>query len=209
MSKSIFTIVILLCAHLVNGQINAITDTGDPVLLYQDGTWQYLNDSLIEDIEIPVNEKAFIKSDNSTFLIKSNRLNIGIWMNPKTWNFKKGDEGGATEFNFQNKAGDLYGMLISEKIQIPLETLKTIALSNARSAAPDIKIINEEYRTVNGLKVLMLQMAGTIQGLKFTYYGYYFSNANGTIQLLTYTSSDLFNKTLEEVELFLNGLVEI
>ena len=52
-----------------------------------------------------------------------------------------------------------------------------------------------------------MQMDGTIQGIKFTYYGYYFSSPNGTIQLLTYTSSNLLNEYKKEFEDFLNGFV--
>jgi hypothetical protein len=55
----------------------------------------------------------------------------------------------------------------------------------------------------------MLQMTGTIQGIKFTYFGYYYSNANGTIQFLTYTSDNLFSSYQKDIEEFLNGLVEI
>ncbi len=85
---------------------------------------------------------------------------------------------------------------------------KGIAIENAKDAAPDIKVINEEYRSVNGVQVLMMQMSGTIRGMRFTYYGYYYSNSNGTIQLLTYTGENLFPNYLNDIEEFLNGLVE-
>lgn len=54
----------------------------------------------------------------------------------------------------------------------------------------------------------MMQMSGTIRGMRFTYYGYYYSNSNGTIQLLTYTGENLFPNYLNDIEEFLNGLVE-
>jgi hypothetical protein len=129
-------------------------------------------------------------------------------MNPKSWSFTKGTDNDAFEFQFQKKGGDLYAMLISEKIQIPIETLKGIAIENAKGAAPDIKLTKEEYRNINGIQVLMLQMSGTIQGMRFTYYGYYYSNSNGTIQLLAYTGENLFNDYQNDIELFLNGFVE-
>lgn len=100
-------------------------------------------------------------------------------------------------------------MLISEKLQVPIETLKAIAIKNAKSAASDIRVIKEEYRNVNGIQVLTMQMTGTIQGVRFTYYGYYYSNLNGTIQLVTYSGENLFNDYLADIELFINGFVEI
>jgi len=178
------------------------------VILYDDGTWKYLNESIIENVVIPINEKEFLKDKQSTFLVKSKNLNIGIWINPKSWSFTKGTENDAFEFQFQKKGGDLYAVLISEKMQIPIETLKDIAIENAKGVAPDIKVIKEEYRSVNGIQVLMMQMSGTIQGMRFTYYGYYYSNSNGTIQLLTYTGENLFPNYLNDIEEFLNGLVE-
>lgn len=209
MKKIIFTALILLSMQMANAQINAITDSGDEVLLYDDGTWEYLNDSMVTVSEIPENSKEFMTDKKSTFLVKSKKLNIGIWINPKTWNFSKGSDKDAYEFLFQKKSDDLYAMLIAEKMQIPIETLKEIAISNAKDAAPDIKVVKEEYRIVNGKRVFMMQMAGTIQGIRFTYFGYYYSNINGTIQLLAYTGENLFSEYQAEIELFLNGLVEL
>lgn len=209
MRKVILIGLVLMSVQLINAQINAITETGDEVVLYEDGTWKYLNDSIIEDSEISENDMEFSKDIKSTFLVKSNNLNVGIWINPKKWSFIKGEENDAFEYQFQKKGDDLYAMLISEKMQIPIETLKEIAVENAKSVASDIKIIKEEYRNVNGIQVLMMQMSGTIQGVRFTYYGYYYSNSNGTIQLLTYTGENLIDDYLNDIELYLNGLVEL
>lgn len=208
MKKIILTVLILISVQLLHAQINALTETGDEVVLYENGTWKYISDTVVENEEIPVNEKEFVKGKKSTFLVKSKKVNVGIWINPKTWSFTKGTENDAFEYQFQKKGGDLYALLISEKLQIPIETLKGIAIKNAKSAAPDVKVTKEEYRNVNGIQVLMMQMSGTIQGLRFTYYGYYYSNSNGTIQLLAYTGENLFPDYLNDIEEFLNGLVE-
>jgi hypothetical protein len=209
MKSTILTGLLIIAVQLLNAQINAITDTGNEVILYNDGTWKYLNEETNESEEIPVNHKQFLKDSKSTFLVKSQKLNIGIWINPKIWSFTKGTANDEYEFEFEKKDEDLYGMLISEKMEIPLETLKSIAIENAKSAAPDVKVVKEEYRNVNGVQVLMMQMTGTIQGVKFTYYGYYYSNSNGTIQLLTYTGENLFSNYLNDIEEFLNGFVNL
>ena len=44
---------------------------------------------------------------------------MGIWLNPKKWNFQKADNNDAAEFDFELKGEDLYAMLISEKMEIP------------------------------------------------------------------------------------------
>ena len=198
---------ILFSASLASAQKKAVTENGDEIILYNDGTWKYLNEKEVEKTAIPVNRSHFKKNKNSTFLLKSNRFNVGIWLDPKKWSFEK--KTGDSEYEFELKNGNLYGMLVSEKIEIPLETLKQVALENGQAVAPDLKIVKEEYRTVNGIKVLMLKMNGTMQGIKFSYYGYYFSNENGTIQFITYTSQNLMTEHLRDCEEMLNGLVEL
>ena len=209
MRNIILTGLLLTVLQITNAQISAVTETGDPVILYEDGTWVYLNAEQIENVPIPINEKKFFKGDNSTFLVKSKKLNIGIWIDPKKWSFTRGTENDAFEYQFQKKGDDLYAMLISEKMQIPIETLKRVAVENAMGVAPDIKIVKQEYRTVNGIQVLMLRMEGTIQGMEVTYFGYYYSNSNGTIQLISYTGQNLFSGFKDDIVDFLNGLVEI
>ena len=191
----------------VYSQISAITNTGDEVILYDDGTWEYVKEQ-IESQRILINNRKFEKSESSTFLVESKKLNIGIWIDPKMWKFSKDKQSEVTELFFEHRKKDLYGMLITEKIQIPVEKLRGIALENARSAAPDTKVVKEEYRMVNDTKVLMMQMIGTIQGIKFTYYGYYYSNKNGTVQLVSYTGQNLFEEYKNDIEVFLNGFVE-
>ena len=209
MNKNILVLIFLFFVNFIQAQQTAITETGEQVILYKDGTWKYQNEEQEIEKEIPTNSIPFNKDAESTFLLKSNKVNVGFWLNPKIWTFKKGTEKDAAEYKLQLKAGDLYGMIISEKVEIPIETLKSIALNNGRKAAPDLKITKEEYRIVNGVKVLLLQMNGTMQGIKFSYYGYYFSNSNGTVQFVTYTSTNLITSYLPKIELLLNGIVEL
>ncbi|CAM1374679.1 hypothetical protein [Tenacibaculum xiamenense] len=208
--KQIFSLLFcLLAINLTQGQQKGVTEKGEEVLLYDDGTWKYKNEDKLVEKEIPTNPKVFKRHEESTFLLKSSKVNIGVYLNPKTWSFKKAVTNPEAEYEFQLKEGDLYGMMITEKVEIPLETLKSIALETGRTVAPDLKIVKEEYRNVNGLKLLLLQLNGTTQGIKFSYYGYYFSNAGGTVQFITYTSQNLLNSYKPESEKLLNGFVEI
>ena len=209
MKKLISSLLLISLFSIVNAQEKAITETGEIIIIYKDGTWKYQDkkDSVVS--VITTNTKKFKKDKKSTFLLKSKKVNLGFWMNPKKWNFKKATDNTEAEYELQLKGGDLYAVIITEKVEIPLKTLKNIALENAKSVAPDIKIIKEEYRIVNGKKVLLLQMNGTMQGIKFSYFGYYYSNKNGTVQFLTYTSQNLLDSYKKDCELILNGIVEI
>jgi hypothetical protein len=209
MKNTTLLLLCLLTINLTQAQQKAVTETGDEVILFDDGTWEFQNEDKLIDKKTPTNSTIFKKDEESTFLLKSSRLNIGVYLNPKIWSFKKATDNLAAEYELQLKDGDLYGMVITDKVEIPFETLKLIALENGQAAAPDLKIVKEEYRIVNGLKVLLLQLNGTIQGIKFSYYGYYYSNTNGTVQILTYTSQSLLDSYKPESEKLLNGFVEI
>jgi hypothetical protein len=174
MLKKLILLGALSLTVLTNAQINAVTENGDKVILYKNNSWTYLNDSLNVAIKILKNKKLFTKNKKSSFLVKSSKTNIGIWINPKNWNFSKAEPDSPSEFSFNHKKLDIYGMLISEKTEIPVESLINIAYNNALEAAPDAKIVEKEYRKVNGREVIMMKMKGTIQGIKFIYYGYYY-----------------------------------
>lgn len=201
-------LIALFFTIITSAQINAVTNNGDEVILFDDNTWKYSNDSLNAKVEIVTNDRIFEKSKKSSFLVKSSKTNIGVWVNPKDWSFSKSDAGSASEYEFKNKRDDIYGMLITESISIPVENLGDIAYDNALSVAPDLKIIEKEFRNVNGQDILMMKMKGTIQGIKFVYFGYYFSNSKGSYQFLTYTSQSLFDEFEEKMSVLLNGLTE-
>lgn len=188
-----------------NAQVKAVTEAGDEVILYDDQTWSYVDQDSSDTEVIPLNETIFVKPDNSSFQVKSSKLASGLYLDPKAWSFKKATDNEAAEYEFSAKNKDLYGLWITEEISIPLETLGRIAVNNAREAASGLKVLNKEYRMVNGRKVLHIKMSGNIQGIDVTYHGYYFSDESGSSQVLTYTSTQLVEQYKQVMEDLLNG----
>ena len=209
MKNIILPILFLIISMPIFSQQTAVTETGDVVILYDNGTWSFLQKDTISVEDIEVNPIRFTKSATSLFLLKSTRVNVGCYINPEKWSFTKTKENEAAEYEINNMKLGLYGMLITEKLDLPLESLANIALDNARDAAPDVEITEKEYRYVNGLKVLMMRMTGTIQDIRFSYYGYYHSTKNGATQYLVYSSEEIVNQNLSEIEELLNGLIEM
>ena len=209
MKFSFALLVLLLDFSVALAQIKAVTETGEKVLLNENGTWKYANPQAEIKSELKLNPQKFGKSAELDFLVKSTKVNVGVWIDPKKWNFEKAESGEAAEFRFQHRTGDIYGMLISEKMEIPLETLKKAVLGNAKKAGPNVEIVKEEYRMVNGLKVMMLQMNGTVEGMEITYLGYYYSDKSGTVQFLTYLSQSQFDAQQKTLEATLNGLTSL
>ena len=105
---------LLIFAIHAKGQIKAVTETGDEVILYENGEWNYVNDTIFEESEMKLNEIKFFKGESSTFLVKSKKVNIGIWINPKEWSFSKAPANEVSEYKFQSTEEDMYRMLIAE-----------------------------------------------------------------------------------------------
>jgi hypothetical protein len=210
MKKLIFTaLASFYLGGMLNAQVRAITENGEEVVLFENGQWEYIeSDEVVDEEEILMNPTKFTRPTTSTFLLKSSKFNVGTYLDSKKWSIEKGKGDDAYEYQLTLNQGDLYAMMITEQVEIPLESLKEIALENARDAAPDVYIVKEEYRTVNGLKVLVLQMNGTLSGIKFSYFGYYFSSEKGTIQFIGYTTQNLLSKYQKTIEDLLNGLVQ-
>lgn len=92
---------------------------------------------------------------------------------------------------------------------MPLETLKNVAIENAKQIAPDIKVIEQEYRMVNGIKILYLRLDGTMDGMKISYSGYLYSDSSGTVQFITFTSQNLVEEYQDFSQQLINGLVKL
>ncbi len=194
----------VICSY---AQTKAVTENGDEVILYDNKTWDYSDKNTKQEKEIKTNNETFNKSKDATFYLKSKNLpEVGIHLNTKKWKFEKSKSEEASEYEFELKDKDAYAMIITERIEVPLETLKGIALDNARAIAPDMKIIFQEYRIVNDKKVFCMQMNGTVKGIKVAYLGYYYSYENGSLQFLSYTSQSLYKEFKDELETLLNGL---
>lgn len=203
---------LLIClAFSLQAQKKAVTETGEQVVLYDDGTWEYVDKPGEEETqEIKLNPGKFVKGEESDFQIKSENLNVGFWINPDKWEFTKETKNNPdAEYELSYKEGDLYSFIITEGIEIPLANLKDIAVNNAKKGASGVSVEKQEYRMVNGIKVLCLKMSLTFQGIDAIYYSYYYSNENGTVQFVTATSSKKFDEYKEECEKLLNGLVEL
>lgn len=183
----------------------AITGTGDEVLLHDNGTWTYLDTSKAM-VAPSRNPTPMVKPDGASFEVKSKVNKASVWINPKLWKFNKPEKNAAAEYEFQLENADVYGLMINEAVEIPIDSLVKIALENARKVAPDATITEQEYRTVNGQELIFARIDGTMQGINLSYLSYYLANASGSTQLVVYTGQNLVNTHRKTIEDFLNGL---
>jgi hypothetical protein len=100
-------------------------------------------------------------------------------------------------------SGDAYVKVIAERLEIDPGHLSDVALSNARSASPDVRIVTESWRSTNGLRTLVLRLDGTTNGIRFSFYNQMYSDRAGTVQLAGWTGANLFDEYRRDfLELF-------
>jgi hypothetical protein len=179
----------------------AVTDSGRKVILYKDGTWK---DAPAVSSTVPgtVPKSSTEKASEPKGLLT-------VWFDPKKWSKLPESKqlSTAASLSFIHKNGEGYAMVIAERIPAPLETLKTVALDNAKKVAPDAKVVVDQKQNINGTDVTVMDIAGTIQGIPFRYHGVYWTGEKGSVQVITYTSQNIFDEYKADFDTFLGGVV--
>ncbi|HMK65024.1 MAG TPA: hypothetical protein VK564_04465 [Thermodesulfobacteriota bacterium] len=197
----VVTITLFFTTPGFSQNISATTEDGRKVILKKDGTYSFVESPK------PLLSPGFLtfqKPDKSKTVFKPKGDRFLIWYDASLWHEKKTD---SEKPEFSHKDGDVGAIIIAERVQLTLEAFRDIALKNARAAAPDARIIQEETRVVNGKSILCLKIQGTTQGIEFIFYGYYYAGKAGVIQHLTYAPINLYSEYEKDMTDFLNGLV--
>ncbi|MDX2246730.1 MAG: hypothetical protein SF052_08150 [Bacteroidia bacterium] len=214
MKRTLFTLLLFIVCFMpirLWAQEIAVTERGDTVFLYANGTWSYYNEGMQtgqSTIEIRMNDQPHTKPEKSIKKISGLNDAYEVWYDEKKWKrVPPGELNPEADIALKFMDGDAYAMVIYEEVEIPAANLSQIAIDNAANVAPDIKMIDREYRVVNNDTLVWMRMDGTANGIKIAYYSYYFSNTKGAIQFHTFTGQNLMDKYKEELENLLDGLI--
>lgn len=145
-----------------------------------------------------------VKSSSATKRLPTPFGKFAMWIDPEKWTTVESQETGV--LTFENRSGDGYAKIITEKSSLPNDVLKGAVLGRMRKTDPNAEIVLEESRNVNGHTVLVLRIDATVQRVAVSYYGYFHGGTSGTIQVLTYTTKSLFDESSAGFTEFLNGL---
>lgn len=191
-------IILTLCfgsGKVAFAQVSATTSDGRTVLLLPDGTWKYAavtKGTTLGSVPAGATEKVDLWRGKGT-----------VFYNPAHWRITTTEPG---RVNLLHQDGDLYASVIPERMTITLEALKQIAINNAREFAADATVVEERMVRVNDMDVLEMQINATYQGIPIVYVGRYYAGPDGVVQVLTYTSANLFEEYKPDILAFLNGL---
>lgn len=208
--KKIYTLAVLLVHATIFSQHKALTEDGKEVVLFENGTWKFINESDAKVLEtIPTNQNVFEKSKTAGFLLKSKKLDVGIYFDPKKWKLAPQNISPHVEYFFteRNTADGYFGFMMTEKVQIAtLKNLKELILENIKRNVDYFRLKESEYRTVNGLKVLFIRYAANTKGMDFEYAGNYYINSDGYTGVVGFSSQKVFEKSFSEIQELINGI---
>ena len=167
--KKIFTLAVLLQSLTFIAQQRALTEDGKEVVLFDNGTWKFVNESDAKALETTItNNNLFEKSRNASFLMKSKKLDVGVYFDPKKWKLATQNISPHVEYFFaeRNSNDGYFGFMITEKVQIAtLKNLKDLIIENVNRNVDYFRLKESEYRTVNGMKVLYIRYAANKKGM--------------------------------------------
>jgi hypothetical protein len=215
--------------------IAAITQDGRKVLLYPDGTWKLAEQAQPQGSGAAGNNNPRLDTrggpggngpnnnppggnqnenmdggnnsppGNSKTFVNAPQGEFGVWIDEQKWKQVAGNSD-ATKITFAHEGETSYAMIIGERVRVNMDALERAAMQNAKKVAPDITLLFKEKRVISGKPVLCMEMAGTVQGTSFMYYGYYYGGPEGTLQVICYTSSELFDQAKTDFDAFLSGI---
>lgn len=171
--------------------------------MYATGINRALN-SLVSQI---IQDSSFITHNQiePKTLHVGSRVHYGIWTDNTKW--ARTDSTPPRDMGFKHLKGDAGASVVAERIQIPLETMKRVVVKNAESEMADLVVTESDRRTVNGREILFIRMQGKAEGVPLEYLVYVISGEMGTIQLYTYTGTNLISEYKQDFLEFLNGFV--
>jgi TonB family protein len=101
---------------------------------------------------------------------------------------------------------DAQVVVISDKTSVPLSRLQDLALQNAIKTDPYPTVTAVEQRVVNGRKLLCVTYEATAKTGPTTFYGYFYSGEEGTVEVIAMAPRKLFQGYRSELTDLLNGL---
>lgn len=128
-----------------------------------------------------------------------------VRFDPRAWRADAVNSAAPANYQYVHTNGEVYFKIISERIQIGLEKLADIGVMNAQKVDPNVTVTRRGSRLVNGLEMAVREFEATIEGIPFTFYVHYYSDAAGSIQLVGWTGRSLVTEHRPLIEQFVSG----
>ena len=104
---------------------------------------------------------------------------------------------------FNNEA---FAMIIPERVEVPLESLREIALQNLESESTEVTVIGRGEVVSRGKQLLTMDVTATLELYRTFMRSYYYSDSSGSFQLICWTSENLGQEYVTVFDRFAAGL---
>jgi len=162
--------------------------------------------SLVESGALDNSRKAVSQRTPVIRTINGKLVDYSIHYDSTKWT-RDSDTMGDAEYMFAHIDGDVGAMVIAERIPLPQKTLRATVIENIKAVSSGFELLGEEPVVVTGASGFRLRFRAKIDGVDLTYSGLYCSGKDATIQLITFTGSNLFEQYREDMEDFQRGLI--
>jgi hypothetical protein len=226
MTKFLFTLLatVLLLANTMSARCQelAITQSGDSIYIYNNGTWSYeildempemeedkILDYLSEVLKIDTVSGKIAYPDKTNKVLKNVSNQFTIKYDDKKWKrVPPASLNDAAEFALEAKFSEIYCIVISEETEITQENLFKIAKNSLEeNSGSTIEVLKTESRNVNGADVIRGTFKTDFSGITFIFDSYYFSNELGSVQFTVWSSDNVWRKREKEILDLLNGFI--
>ena len=193
--------------------VRGINESGRKILLYPNGTWKFApaeKDAKEEKnvhINAPTNGTVFHTPSAANEFLQGKVADYKIFYNKNKWDILSENLNDMTEYSLLHRKKNAFVIVLPETASVPLNTLREIVLDNARRASPKMSILSEEMRTVNNAKILMLNLKADVENTSFIYVYYIYSGDNKSVQIIGFTTEELYSQYKQDMEDFLNGFM--
>lgn len=216
----VFLLVGLALQSYLKAQTTAVTEEGDTIYVYPNGTWSFeyeedfvhektMEDFLSLQLKIDTIADPFIYDSKVNKELTTQIDQFVFKYNDKSWKrVPPSNYNEEAEFAFENRENDIWAIIITEQAEVGLENILKISISTLEQntgAVPSIK--KTELRNVNGTNVLRGTLDVNVSGIEFVFDSYYCSDERGTTQIVTWTGRSIWEKHQDEIVNFLNGVI--
>ena len=155
----------------------------------------------------PPSNPSTVSNPSRVFIEELGGLNgvASLRIDRAVWRKGTATQGPAFRQEYELLKGDLHLSVIPERIQVPLETMSSIVVANAKKQVRDAKITSQGFRSINGMRMLWLHMDATVNKIPITYYVHVYSGPIGTIQFFGYAARNLMPNYRSVVEELVSG----
>ena len=145
----------------------------------------------------------FLSTGDATDVIEVLGGDAIIRYQASSWEEQPTDVVGGRQFF--NESESFFIGLIEEASQIPIESMPDIAVLNLREVGTDVTEIRRGERNINGNRFTFIEYSGSVDGFDITFLGLFYSDASGTLQIVGWSTSNIFEDTRGQIERFASG----